>query len=499
VWPRRFCPGARGGDAAWRLRELETIVEAASEAIVGTRLDGTITSWNPAAARLFGYLADEAAGRSIELLEPEELVGESRGLLERLREGDGVSAVETVRRRKDGSRVDVVLTISPIRDDEGSWLGAVMLAREVDDGHRHLFDRHPAPMWLYDPRTLRFLAVNEAAVSACGYSREEVLGMRIGDFLHADEEAPLSDQLDGAGGGGHVRQGLWKLQVKGGVVRDVQTWAATIELAGRPARLVLAEDVTEELRVERELRRAQTLATVGRLTSGIAHDFNNVLLVIHGYNGRLLNRLHDPELLASVHEIDVAAQRAADLTRQLLEFARCPVARPERTDLNTVVEDAFALLEPVLGSGIAIEIRLDPALQPVLLDRSQLTQAILNLALNARDAMHGTGTLSVRTARVDLDGACASEHEAVAPGRWALLQVGDSGEGMDDETRGRIFEPFFTTKSEGTGLGLATIQEFVCQSGGHVAVRSAQGQGTSFELYFPALDESMGAAGGSAS
>jgi PAS domain S-box-containing protein len=336
-------------------------------------------------------------------------------------------------------------------------------------------------MWLYDPVTFRLLAANDAALSACGYSRDEVAAMRICDFL---PEERLRDHLGPDGG---LRHAFWKLRVKDGALRDVRTCAATIELAGRQARLVLAQDVTEEVRLEQQLHQARKLATLGRLTSGIAHDFNNVLLVIQGHGGLLRNRLHDPELLGRVADIEAAAQRARDLTRKLLAFGRSEALRPEPTDLNAAVQEALELIKPTLGATIAIETRLEPAVRRARLDRSQLTQALFNLALNARDALSDGGTLSLRTTNVELDESHAAPQEGVAPGPYALLQVSDSGEGMDEETRRRAFDPFFTTKGDGTGLGLANVHVFVRQSGGHVAVASHAGRGTTFSLYFPAV------------
>jgi PAS domain S-box-containing protein len=476
-------------------QELAAIVASSSDAIIGTSLDGAITSWNEGAERIYGYSAAEAVGRSIEMLEPAERRGEARELLSRLRAGERIENYDTVRVRRDGALVDIAQTVSPIKDEHGTVVGASTIARDVsermraqealrrsEESYRQLFERHPAPMWVYDPQAFRFLAVNEAALRGSGYSREEVLAMTIGDFLQEGEEARLRDHLGAASG--DVQQGLWKLRVKNGSLHDVRTWAAAIDFAGQEARLVLAHDVTDQRRLEQQVRQTQKMEAVGRLAGGIAHDFNNLLLVIRGYSAALLKRARDPELLASVEQIDAAAQRASEFTHQLLAFSRQQVLRLELTDLNAVVEETLRLLERTLGADVVIETDLEPSLRVTRVDRSQVTQAVLNLAINARDAMPTGGTLLIRTANAELDEAYAAVHEGVLPGPYALLQITDSGRGMDDETKRRAFEPFFTTKDDGTGLGLATVYGLVKQCGGHVALYSELGLGTTFKLYF---------------
>ena len=251
-----------------------------------------------------------------------------------------------------------------------------------------------------------------------------------------------------------------------------------------------AERHRERLRVEEQLRQSQKMEAIGSLAAGIAHDFNNLLLVIRGYSAILLKNLDDEKLRGNVLQIDNAAQRAADFTRQLLAFSRQQVLHPELIDPNGVVQETIALVRRMLGEDIELECELEPQLDSILVDRSQLGQVILNLVVNARDAMEDGGRLSVRTANVELDGAYASDHLGVVPGRYVLLQVTDSGPGMDEETRSRAFDPFFTTKEVGTGLGLATVHGIVKQSGGHIWLYSEPGMGTTFKVYFPIAGKS---------
>jgi two-component system, cell cycle sensor histidine kinase and response regulator CckA len=251
----------------------------------------------------------------------------------------------------------------------------------------------------------------------------------------------------------------------------------------------------DDLRALREneeaLRQAQKMEAIGSLAAGIAHDFNNLLLVIRGYSAILLKSLDDDKLRGNVLQIDSAAQRAADFTRQLLAFSRQQVLQPELIDPNEVVKETIELVGRMLGEDIELDCELEPQPDSILVDRGQLGQVMLNLIVNARDAMEEGGRLAVLTSNVELDKAYASDHLGVVPGRYVLLQVTDSGPGMDEVTRSRAFDPFFTTKEGGTGLGLATVHGIVKQSGGHIWLYSEPGMGTTFKVYFPIAGESV--------
>ena len=228
------------------------------------------------------------------------------------------------------------------------------------------------------------------------------------------------------------------------------------------------------------------MEAIGNLAGGIAHDFNNPLLVIRGYSAILLKQLTDEHLRDSAQQIDGAAQLAGEFTHQLLAFSRQQVLRPEVSDLNEIVAETLTLLRRSIGGEISVESQFEPALGAVLVDRGQIAQAVLNLAINARDAMSEEGgRLSIRTANAELDQTYATAHDGVVPGSYALLQITDSGVGMDKETQSRTFDPFFTTKDEGSGLGLATVYGLVKQSGGHIWLYSEPGMGTTFKLFFP--------------
>jgi two-component system, cell cycle sensor histidine kinase and response regulator CckA len=255
---------------------------------------------------------------------------------------------------------------------------------------------------------------------------------------------------------------------------------------------VFAEDVTDKRILEAQLRMAGKMEAIGRLSGGIAHDFNNLLGVMIGYSQLLKRKLKsEKELAEYAEEIEKAGQRAASLTKQLLAFSRQQILTPTVLDLNSLVRDMEKMLQRLLGEDIVVCIGLESELGTVKADRGQVEQVIMNLAVNARDAMPSGGTLYVETANRILDEIYTREHPGSRPGRYVVLAVRDSGVGMNKETIAHIFEPFFTTKElgKGTGLGLATVYGIVKQSGGYIAVESNPGEGASFQMFLPRVDE----------
>jgi two-component system, cell cycle sensor histidine kinase and response regulator CckA len=366
--------------------------------------------------------------------------------------------------------------------------------RESEERYRQLFERNPEPMWVYDGKTLGFLEANEAAIEHYGYSREELLRMTLRDICPEKEIPAVLEDIDGPPA---VRRAprVWKNRTKDGRILDVEVTAHGISFYGRPACLALLTDVTEQRRLEDQLRQSQKMEAVGRLAGGVAHDFNNLLTVIQGYADLLRN---DPggdereERTEAIDQIRIASKRAAALTGQLLAFSRQQVLQPKILELNAVVSNLAPMLRRVIGEDIELVTNLDPRGESVLADAGQLEQVIMNLVVNSRDAMPQGGTLTVETGSADVAEAPGIELEA-PPGRYARLTVKDTGTGLSPQVQARVFEPFFTTKEvgKGTGLGLATVYGIVKQSGGFVQLHSELGHGATFNVYLPCAEREL--------
>jgi PAS domain S-box-containing protein len=273
-------------------------------------------------------------------------------------------------------------------------------------------------------------------------------------------------------------------------VRDTRTPARDSEGRVRDIRGFLV-DITEQRRVEDQLRQSQKLEAIGRLAGGITHDFNNVLTIITGYSDLLLNRIPaDSNLREAVSEINSAGYRAAALTRQLLSFSRKQECQPALIDLNAVATDLEFMLRRLIGEDVELHIAPNATLATVCADRGQIEQVLVNLAANARDAMPAGGLLTIETQNLELDGTFSRLHAGVRPGSYVLLAVTDTGAGMDETTKSHLFEPFFTTKERGrgTGLGLSIVYGIVKQAGGHIWVYSEPGRGSCFKIYIPQVN-----------
>jgi PAS domain S-box-containing protein len=341
----------------------------------------------------------------------------------------------------------------------------------------------------------RFEFVSSAA-RTFGYRPEEFLGRSFERFVHADDLAALRRSLARTMEG-HVHPFEFRVYDAKGELRHVRVTSRPVVTDGetRGAQGVIS-DVTQQKRMEEQLRLAQKMEAIGQLAGGVAHDFNNLLTVINNYTRLALHELGSGPVHDDLEEVRKAGERAAALTRQLLAFSRKQVLRPEVLDLNAVVRGLESMLRRLLGEDVEIVVKLKEGLGSVEADPGQLEQVVMNLAVNARDAMISGGTLLIETDEVCLDEEYARRHVSVTPGRYVLLCVSDTGEGMDAATRERIFEPFFTTKGKGkgTGLGLATVYGIVKQSGGNIWVYSEPDHGTSFKIYLPRTPGQVAAA-----
>ncbi len=334
---------------------------------------------------------------------------------------------------------------------------------------------------------------NRAAEEMFGWQTEEVLGRPLPTI--PDEEREHADTLHARAKAGEAlaaQDVRWRR--RDGTPLDVRLWTAPLRGTDgvMHGTIAVLTDVTSQRRLEQQLAQSQKMEAIGRLAGGVAHDFNNIITVISGYGQMLLEGVQkNPVLREAAEEVLNSADRAAALAGQLLLFSRRQMIRPRVIDLNALVSNTQRLLARVIGEDIELRTVLDPDLGPVRADPGQMEQVLMNLAINARDAMPKGGKLFIETSRVRLDEIHAAMHVAVPPGEYALLAVSDTGTGMDAETKAHLFEPFFTTKEKGkgTGLGLSTVYGIVKQHGGDIWVYSEPGKGTTFKIYLPQATE----------
>ena len=626
VEDHRRTEAARDHYAA-RERIFSAAVESSIDAIVTKSLDGTITGWNPAAERLFGYPATEAVGQRIDLIVPPTRAEEVSDILRRVGWGETIENYETERLRRDGSLVQVSLAISPIKAPSGSIIGASTTARDITasrrtehalrqqiEERRRIFDTSQDLILVIDPQGV-LVQVSPSAATILGYAPKEMIGRNASEFLHADDLEISRAEMRLARRGKRARNtdsryihkdgrivtlswmGAWSEPVRryffvgrdmtesrlaqetlreseqlargiidtaldafvqideNGCIRNWNSRAETIfgwshdealgknlgdliipgiHRAGHASGLArflstgegpilgrrieiealrrdgtefkvelsvtalkrrdgfvfngFIRDLTDKIAAEDRIRQAEKMEAVGQLTGGIAHDFNNILTVITGTIEILAEAVQrDPQLAAITRMIDEAASRGADLTQHLLAFARKQPLQPRETDINELIIGTAKLLQPTLGEQIEIESVFEEEACMATVDPSQLATAILNLALNSRDAMPSGGKLILETGMAFLDESYAAMHGDVRPGRYALIAVSDTGTGIPAAILDKVFNPFFTSKGpgKGTGLGLSMVYGFVKQSAGHIMIYSEEGHGTTIKMYLP--------------
>jgi PAS domain S-box-containing protein len=365
--------------------------------------------------------------------------------------------------------------------------------RASEERFRALVENSSDALLLVDAEA-RVTYITPSSTRHLGWRPDQMVGRSLFDFLHADDRemigARLAEMLQNPGRlvTAEVRflhaDGSWRIMEGGGVshIADPSVGAVVVN----------ARDITDRRKLEEQLRQSQKMEAVGQLAGGVAHDFNNLLTAILGYCNLMLDDIprEDP-LRADLEEIQLAGERAAALTRQLLAFSRRQMLQPQIVDINTIVQQLEKLLRRLISEDVELVTALAPELLPVRVDPASVEQILVNLAVNARDAMPVGGRLTIETANVELDQAYAVAHVTVRPGRYVMLAVTDTGQGMDEPTRARVFEPFFTTKEQGkgTGLGLATVYGMVKQSGGYVWVYSEPGHGSVFKVYLPPAEQ----------
>jgi two-component system cell cycle sensor histidine kinase/response regulator CckA len=480
------------------LRRLASIVACSDDAITGKTLEGIITTWNASAEAIYGYSPKEAIGKHASMLVPKDRPDETSEILECLKRGETVDHFETVRVRKDGKEIQVEVTVSPIRDEMERIVGVSTIARDISERKRREDDQCRLAALVENSddaiigQTLDGIIThwNSGAQRIYGYSAAEIVGKSVSTLFPLGYSSEIMEMMEKIKGGERVsKSDTVRVRQDGKEIHVALTFSPIKGADGQVFGVsTVARDVTESKQLEEMLRQSQKMEAVGQLAGGVAHDFNNILGVILGYSELLLDgtNLDDPER-KSIEGIQKAGDRAALLTRQLLAFSRKQVLQPRVLDLNAVVTGIENMLQRIIGEHIELLVVLNPALGRVKADLGQFEQVILNLVVNARDAMSQGGKLTIETANVELDEGYAAHHPATVPGPHIMLSVSDTGCGMDEKVKARIFEPFFSTKDfgKGTGLGLSTVYGIVKQSGGSVWVYSEVGIGTTFKIYLP--------------
>nr|WP_201724174.1 PAS domain S-box protein [Bradyrhizobium centrolobii] len=625
VEERRRTEVARDHHAA-RESLFSAAVESSDDSIVMQTLGGIITGWNPAAERLYGYSAEEAVGKPTSIIVPDDRREEGKDYLRRIARGEWIENFETVRIRKDGSPVEISVSLSPIRGPSGEIIGASGSARSLTEARRteralqqqleerrQLFDASQDLIMIMNSRG-HIMQISPSSETILGYRREEMIGRSGADFIHPDHLEQSREEMRALRRGKHPKLadtrcfhkdghevwlswlGNWSDQAKRFffVGRDmtearhaeeslreseqlarnivetaldafVQTdeaskilnwnsqaeelfgWRRDEVLGKSTIDLIVAEgdrdrvkaglkhflesddgrtlnrrrelmcrrrdgkefkaelsvtalqrregmlfnvfyrDLTDKIAAEERIRHAEKMEAVGQLTGGVAHDFNNILTVITGTIEILAEAVEkEPQLAAITKMIDEAAARGAELTQHLLAFARKQPLQPREIDVNSLIIDTAKLLRPTLGEQILIESVFEDESCVAIVDPNQLTTAILNLALNARDAMPSGGKLILETGAAYLDEVYASAND-VRPGHYVLIAVSDTGAGIPASMLARVFDPFFTSKGpgKGTGLGLSMVYGFIKQSAGHIKIYSEEGHGTTIKMYLP--------------
>jgi two-component system cell cycle sensor histidine kinase/response regulator CckA len=483
-----------------RARTLAQALENNSEMISMAGADGRAVFVNRALLQATGYREEDLLGKTfVETLvspkNPPAVTEEFKTALAR----DGKWCGECLLLRKDGSEIPTSLSVSVLRDSEGRATGTFGISQDLTDTRQlerrasllaQAMENNTEMICLGDERG-RAVFANQALLQSSGFREEELIGKDFNQTLLSPNNPPnLAKEI----AMGIVSQGRWSgeclqrrknaadlpISLTIGVIRDKD---------GRvTGSFGISQDITEKRHLEDQLRRAQKMEAVGQLAGGVAHDFNNLLMVIIGYAGDLAERLDaGSPLRREAAEIAKAGQRAATLTRQLLAFSRQQVLEPTILNLNSLVDDLKKMLGRVINEDIQLVTSLEPALGEVKADQGQIEQVIINLAVNARDAMPKGGKLTIETSNATVDETFTRQHPPMTAGEYTRLSVVDTGIGMDAATLARVFEPFFTTKGpgKGTGLGLATVYGVVKQSGGFIWASSEPGKGARFDVYLP--------------
>src|ERR1700683_5115769 len=460
-------------------QEPNSIVESSHDAIIGITREGVVTTWNPAATRLYGYAPEEIVGRPVEVLYPPERRGEAQEMLRRILGGEEIGQYLTDRVQKDGTIIGVSLTASPILDRAGAIVGLATISRRFTE--------------LQDARERLEFRVDKERLDA-EEARERY------------EEGVDQERIDAKDAQDRYEEGVDKERVDAKDAQDrfeERVDKERVEARNALDRIQMERQGAQrdKAHLEAQLQQAQRLESLGQLGGGVAHDFKHLLAVILNYASFVAEELSDATdsdwsqrcetARSDVGQIQLAAERAATLTHQLLAFARQEVIRPQVLNLNDVVAGVEDMLRRTIGENVQLVTSLADGLWPVLADPGRLEQVLVNLAVNARDAMPGGGTVTIDTGNVTVDANSIAGGSPARQGRNVRLRVSDTGTGMPPEVAEHAFEPFFSTKAKGagTGLGLATVFGILSQADGHIQIYSEQDKGTTVSITLPVTDE----------
>jgi PAS domain S-box-containing protein len=496
------------------------ILEAIPDAVAAVNQQGVIIQVNSQAEAMFGYTRDELIGQKIEMLVPERHRPQHHTHRDHFHQQPKIrrmgSGLDLYGRRRDGSEFPVEISLSPVVTGNGTIVLSAI--RDISDRKRieeelrranEELDRRKTREVRESQNRLALIVDssqdaiigknldgivthwNKGAENIYGYLAQEMIGRPIATLAPPDRADEITAILQKIRNGERVE---YFESVR--VTKDKRRLNVSISVSpiyDEEGKVVgastIARDITAQKKVEDQLRQSQKMEAVGRLAGGVAHDFNNLLGIVTACSELLRSKV-DADAVEYIDNIREASKRGAALTRQLLSFSRRQPVQRQVLDLNDRLKDVSKLLKPLMGDDVEIVLSPRPGAAIVEADPGQLDQIVVNLAVNARDAMPRGGKLIIETAVFDFDESFVREHPSMKAGRYVMLAISDNGVGMDEATRSRIFEPFFTTKDvgKGTGLGLATVYGIVKQSGGHVWVYSEVGHGTTFKIYLPSAD-----------
>jgi len=473
------------------------IAETASDGIVTIDQHSRILFINRALEKIFGYKESEILNQSLTQLMPSYLRDVHRAGIARYVETGkrhlNWNSIEITALHKSGHEFPVELSFGESnKNGERHFTGIIrdITDRKRVERERERFFAVSGDLLVIAGFDGYFKWVSPTWERSLGWTSEELLSQPSLQLVHPDDHEKTIAEAENLSQGKETISFENRYRHKDGSYRWI-SWRARPYLEEQQV-YAAAMDITERRSLEDQLQHSQKLESIGQLAGGVAHDFNNLLTVISGYTELSLGRLAEPEALKrNLGEINRAADRAAALTRQLLAFSRKQVLQPKALDLTETVQNMDKLLRRLIGEDIKLVTRLEADLSKVLADPGQIEQVIMNLALNARDAMPQGGNITIETQNVFLDDAYIRQHMGVTPGPYVMLAVSDTGHGMDAKTLSRIFEPFFTTKEagKGTGLGLSMVYGIIRQSGGNLWVYSEPGHGTTFKIYLPLAKE----------